>query len=116
MSVLNIAGRTLGMILGLVGAVLAFVITLFTVAGRHIGDIVNPSSAGTSHGFLGTVAFIIGLVGALLALPSATVSAVLMLIAGLLMLYVAGGWGVIPLILLGLGAVLVFLDRNAARA
>jgi hypothetical protein len=116
MSVLNIAGRTLGMILGLVGAILAFVITLFTVAGRHIGDIVNPGTTGTSHGFLGTVAFIVGLVGALLALPSATVGAVLMLVAGLLMLYVAGAWGVIPLIFLGLGAVLAFLDRGSARA
>lgn len=117
MSVLNIAGRTLGMILGIVGAVLALIITIVTVAAHHIGDIVDPSSVGhASHGFLGTVAFIVGLIGALLALPSAIVAAVLMLVAGLLMLYVAGGWGVIPLIFLGLGAVLVFLDRGGARA
>jgi hypothetical protein len=62
------------------------------------------------------VAFVVGLVGALLALPSALISAVLMALAGLLMLYVAGGWGIIPLVFLGLGAVLVFLDRGGAKA
>jgi hypothetical protein len=116
MTVLNIAARTVGMIIGLVGAVIAFVITIFTVAARHIGDLVNPGTTATSHGFLGIVAFIVGLVGALLALPSPIVSAVLMVIAGLLMLYVAGAWGIIPLVLLVVGAVLVYLDRRGTHA
>lgn len=50
------------------------------------------------------VAMVLGIIGALLAL------------AGLMMLYVAGWWGVIPLIFLGLAAILAFLDRGKARA
>lgn len=115
MQILNLAGRTLGMIVGIIGALLALLITIITVIAYHTDQLFDVSGKH-SHGFLGTVAFVVGLVGALLSLPSATVAAVLMAIAGLLMLYVAGGWGIIPLIFLGVAAVLVFLDRGGRRA
>jgi hypothetical protein len=116
MQILNLAGRTLGMIVGIIGALLALIVTIFTVIGAHASELFNVANTSKSHGFLGTVAFVVGLVGALLSLPSAMVAAILMAIAGLLMLYVAGGWGIIPLIFLGLGAILVFLDRGGRKA
>jgi hypothetical protein len=115
MQILNMAGRVVGMIVGIVGAILALLITIFTVIAFHTEQLFDVAGKH-SHGFLGFVAFIVALIGALLSLPSAMVAAVLMALAGLLMLYVAGGWGIIPLIFLGLAAVLVFLDRGKARA
>lgn len=114
MQLFNIAGRILGMIVGLVGAVIALVETILSVGGKWF-EVMTGVGNPTSHGFLGTIAFILALVGALIALPFGTASAVLMAIAGLMMLYVVGGWGIIPLIFLGLAAILVYLDRGSAR-
>lgn len=115
MQILNIAGRTLAMILGVVGALLALIVTLFSVIAFHTEQLFDISGKH-SHGFIGFLCFVVGLIGALLSIPSATVAAVLMAVAGLVMLYVAGGWGIIPLIFLGLAAILAFLDRGKARA
>lgn len=115
MTILNLAGRTVGMIVGIIGALLALIVTLFSVIAFHTEQLFDVSGKH-SHGFIGFLCFVVGLIGALLSLPSAMVAAVLMAVAGLVMLYVAGGWGIIPLIFLGLAAILVFLDRGRARA
>lgn len=115
MQILNMAGRLVAMILGIIGALLALIVTLFSVIGFHTNQLFEVTGT-SSHGFIGFLCFVVGLIGALLSFPAATVAAVLMALSGLMMIYVAGGWGVIPLIFLGLAAILAFLDRGKARA
>lgn len=116
MTILKFAGRTLAMVVGVVGALVALLVTITTVVAKHVGDIVNPASTGTSHGFIGFLCFIVGLIGALIAIPFPSAAALLMVIAGLAMIYVAGGWAIIGAPLLIIGAILAFLDRKKASA
>lgn len=115
MAIFNIAGRIVALILGIIGSIIALIEVIVSVSTRHIGDLMNPASTSTSHGFLGTLAFIIGIVGSLIGLPFGEIGAILLAIAGLLMLYVTGWAGIIPFIFLIVAAVLMYLDRGAKR-
>jgi len=110
LTILNLAGRTLAMVIGILGAIVAFIITIlnFTVKLFTVGF-------GNAHTPTGIAMSIIALIGALIAIPFPTVSAVLMVIAGIVMLFVAGGWGILPLIILAIAAIFAFLDRHHAR-
>ena len=114
MSILNIAGRIVAMILGIVGAIIALIEVILSVGSKWVEQATGVGNP-TSHGFLGTLAFILGIVGALVGLPFGEAGAVLMLIAGVIMLFAVSGWGIIPFIFLALGAVLMYLDRGAKR-
>lgn len=119
MGILKLAGRVVALIIGLIGSVASLLITLITVVAYHTSQLFDPTGAFDpkhSHGFIGFLAFIIGVIGSLAALLSPAFAAALLLISGLAMLYVAGGWGVIPLIILGVAALIAFADRSRARA
>ncbi len=114
MALLRDAFRIIGMVVGIVGAIIAFIIVAinFTVKAFAVG-------IGTGHTPTGIAMAILALIGALLALPFPRVSSALMLIAGIVLVLIAGWLGVIPLVVLAIAALLVFLDRNkraAARA
>jgi hypothetical protein len=115
MQILNIAGRIFAMILGLVGSVIALIEVIISVGSKWASYAFDPSSTARSHGFVGTIAVVLGIVGSFVALPFGEAGAALLAIAGLLMLYVVGWPGIIPLIFLGLAAILAYLDRGAAR-
>ena len=110
MTILKLAGRTLAMVIGILGAIVALIITLlnFTVKLFAIGF-------GNAHTPTGIAMSILALIGALIAIPFPTVSALLMVIAGIVMLFVAGGWGILPLIILVIAAIFAFLDRRTRR-
>jgi hypothetical protein len=114
MSILNIAGRIIAMVLGIIGAIIALIEVIVSVGSKWFEQATGVGNP-TSHGFLGTLAFLLGIIGALLALPFGEAGAVLMAIAGLIMLYVTGWVGIIPFIFLILGAILAYLDRGAKR-
>lgn len=107
MAILRDALRIIGMVVGIVGAILAFIIIIinFTVKAFTIGP-------GSAHTPTGIAMSILALIGALLALPFPVVSVVLMLIAGIVMVLIAGWLGVIPLVVLVIASLLVLLDRN----
>lgn len=119
MGILKLAGRVVALIVGLIGSVVGLLITLITVVAYHVNQLFDTTGAFDpkhSHGFIGFLAFILGIIGSLGALLSPAAAAVLLLVSGLAMLYVAGGWGVIPLIILGVAALIAFADRSRARA
>lgn len=120
MTILKLTGRVVAMIVGIVGSLLALLVTTITVVAYHLNQLFDTSGlldTRRSHGFVGLLSFVVGIIGSLLALLFPSTAAVLLLIAGLAMVYVAGGWGVVPLVVLGLAALLAFLDRRrAARA
>jgi hypothetical protein len=112
MTIMNFAGRTLAMAIGIAGAVVALIVTFINFLVKNI----SAGGLGNAHTPTGLALSILAGVGAVLALPFPMTSAVLMLLAGIGMLFVAGGWGVIPLIVLGVAALFAFLDRKKAAA
>lgn len=115
MTILKFAGRTLAMVLGLLGAFVSLIVNL---AYSGINDFLNftQNTPHHTHGGWGVVLFLVGLIGALIPIAFPEVAAVLMLVAGVGMFFVVGGWAVIGSIFLILAAVLAFLDRRSKRA
>ena len=108
MALLRDAFRVIGMVVGIVGALLAFIVTII----HFIFKAIVSNGLGTGHTPTGIALSILALIGALIALPFPLVSGVLMLIAGIGMFFVAGGLGALPFFVLAIAALLVFLDRN----
>lgn len=99
--------RGVGMIVGIIGAILGLLFTFINFGVRAFA-----SGIGSAHTPTGIAMSILAFIGALLALPFPTVSAVLMLIAGIVLVVIQGWLGVLPLIVLAIAAIMVFLDRN----
>ena len=116
MTILKLAGRTLGMIIGVIGAFVALLVTIFTVVAGHLEKAINPGTGGSTHGFIGFLSFLVGLIGALIAIPFPSAAALLMVVAGLAMIYVAGAWAILGAPLLIIGAILAFLDRSRSSS
>lgn len=102
--------RTLGMIIGLIGAAVGFIVVLlysiFHLLGRIAG--IAPDS---SHFLLGLLATIAAIVGALFAVPSGVIGAVLLLAATVGFFFATGWWGILPALFLVPAAVLAFSNR-----
>jgi hypothetical protein len=107
----RVALRTFGMVIGIVGALLAFIVTFI----HFIFKTIVANGLGTGHTPTGIAASILALIGALIAIPFPVVSGALMLIAGIVMIFVAGGLGALPFFVLAVAALLVFLDRGKKR-
>jgi hypothetical protein len=109
MEIGRLLGRAGAMVLGIIGAILAFIITLV-----NFGIKASTEGLGSAHTPTGLAMGVLALVGAFIALPFPMTSAVAMLVAGIVMIFVAGGLGVIPLVFLAAAALLAFLDRRKA--
>ncbi|HEV2239298.1 MAG TPA: hypothetical protein VGR57_21760 [Ktedonobacterales bacterium] len=109
---MKIALRMLAMIVGLIGSVLALVFDFITSVIKDLTGHHNQS-----HGILGLVLTIVAFIGALLAVPSGMIGAVLLVIAGVGLFFVLGvGPAIIPAIFLLGAAVLAYMDRSRAAA
>lgn len=102
--------RLIGGIIGIIGAIVALIVTLVNFAVKAF-----MNGLGTAHTPTGIGMTILALIGAVIAIFFPRTSSVLMLIAGIVMIFVAGAWGVIPLVILAVAALLVFLDRNPKK-
>lgn len=107
--VMRIVGRLGALLLGILGVIVGFFVNLIGVVNGHMNQL-------TTHGFLGTVLVIVGLIGAVLAPVSPIVAAVLMLIAGIGFFFVVGPLAAllvaVPFVL---GAILAYMDRRPAH-
>jgi hypothetical protein len=110
MTILRFAGRTVALVVGLFGALIAFFVTIINFFSKNIA----AGGLGNAHTPTGIFLTLLAAVGAVLALLFPRVAAVLMLVAGVGMLFVAGWLGVIPLVILAIAALLAFLDRRRA--
>ncbi|HEU5346190.1 MAG TPA: hypothetical protein VFU60_17715 [Ktedonobacterales bacterium] len=112
---LKLALRTIGFILGLLASAIVLIIDiLYSLTNTLVK--AGGGSGFQSHFFIGILLVIIGAVGAFLADPLPTASVVLMLIAGIAFFFLVGFWAVIPAIVFLLAILLVFFDRNRAKA
>lgn len=86
--------RTMAMIIGIAGAVIAFVINLLYSSLHLIGRIAGISDNQT-HFFWGILVALIGVAGSMLTLFMPTVGTVLLLIAGVAFVFIAGWWALL---------------------
>lgn len=103
--------RTIAMIVGLIGTVLAFIIdilySLVHVLGR-VGGFTND----TSHFFWGLLVVLGALAGSLMAPIFALGAAALLVAAGIGFFFVVGWWAVIASVFLFVAALLTFSNRK----
>ncbi len=99
--------RTLALIIGLLGVVLAFLINLLYSSLHVLGRITGITS-DQSHFFWGLIVIFIGLVGSLFALFIPTVGVVLLLVAGIAFFFIAGWWALLASPFLLIAAFLAF--------
>ncbi len=107
--------RTLALIIGLVGVVVAFIINLLYsflhVLGRTAG-ITNDQS----HFFWGLIVIFIGLVGSLFALFIPTVGVVLLVVAAIAFFFIAGWWALLASPFLLIAALLAYRYNRARQS
>src|SRR5215831_20855007 len=100
---LRFSSRVLALILGVIGSICALVINILYSTGRHVNNIVFNGDA-TSHGFIGLLLVLAGLVGAIITPLLPILGAVLMAIAGIGFFFIVGWWALLlasPLLLIG---------------
>jgi hypothetical protein len=106
--------RTLAMLIGLLGVVIAFIINIlyssFHVLGRVTG-ITNDQS----HFFFGLLVILIGFVGSIMALFFPIVGAVLLAVAGIAFFFIAGWWALLASPFLLVAAVLAYRHSRAQQ-
>lgn len=109
MTAMRVIGRLGALILGLIGVVVGLILDL-------TGLIIGHSTGQQTHGFLGLVLLLVGLIGSVLAVFSPVTAAILMLIAGIGFFWVIGAGAILVAPFFVVAAILAYLDRNPARA
>jgi hypothetical protein len=104
---LRLTMRTLALIIGLLGVVIAFIINLL-YSSFHVLGRVSGITSDQTHFFWGLIVIIIGLVGSLFALFLPTMGAVLLLVAGIAFFFIAGWWALLASPFLLIAALLAY--------
>jgi hypothetical protein len=103
--------RTIALIVGLVGTVLALIIDILYSLVHVLGRIAGIT-ADSGHFFYGILVVLGALAGSLLAPINATLAAVLLLAAGIGFFFVVGWWAIIASVFLFVAAALTFSNRR----
>lgn len=103
--------RTIAMIVGLIGALLALVINIFYSLLHTLGEIAGISS-DTTHFFYGLFVVLVGAVGAFLAPILPIVSAIMLAAAGVAFFFIVGWWALIASPFFLVAAALTFSNRR----
>jgi hypothetical protein len=113
--VMRFALRTVALVIGVVGFVIGLIVNFAYSTFHFIGDMMG-ADVRQSHGVIGFLVLVVGLVGALLAPFSAVVSAVLMLAVGIALFFILHWAALLVSPFFIVAAVIAFLDRSASRA
>ncbi|MBF6590824.1 MAG: hypothetical protein IVW57_09890 [Ktedonobacterales bacterium] len=104
--------RVVAAAIGLIGSVILLIVSI-VISGKHA---LLSTTVPQSHGFIGFMAFVVGLVGALTTLFKPRAGALLMLVAAAGFIYVAGFGAILASPLLALAALIAYLDRPKTAA
>lgn len=102
--------RVFATILGLIAALLGLVIN-FLYSSTHDVLALSGHATATTHGWIGLVLLIIGIIGAFLAVPRAEVAAVLLLISCIGLFFVLHVFAIFVSPFLFIAAAMAWLDR-----
>jgi hypothetical protein len=103
--------RTLGMILGLLGTVIAFVIDLLYGIFHVLGLVVNVTD-DTYHFWWGMLIVLVSLVASLLGLINGVAAMVLLVACGVAFFFVVGWWALFASPFLFLAAIFMYAGRR----
>lgn len=112
---MQLAMRIIGMIVGIVAAVLMLIVDVLYSLTNTLGRIAGISADNT-HFFWGLFVTIIGFVGALVAPFSWVASVTLMLVSTVAFFFVVGFWAIIPAIFYVIAMLLVYSDRGSTTS
>ena len=99
--------RTLAMITGLFGTVIAFLINILYSTFHVLGRVTGIAS-DQSHFFFGLLVVLIGFIGSLMVLFTPIVGAVLLAVAGVAFFFIVGWWALLASPFLLIAAVLAY--------
>jgi hypothetical protein len=103
--------RVVTMAVGLVGAVVAFVVNaLYSFA--HVLGRISGITADRSHFFIGTGLTIVAVIGAILVVGSPEAGALLLILATVGFFFILGWWAIIPALFLVSAAGLAIANRR----
>lgn len=105
----KITFRIIAAVVGILGSIVALVTNILYSSGARI-------LGGTHHGWYGLLVVFVAFVGAILAVFSPVVGAVLLLVAAVAFFFVVKGFAVLASVILLIAAVVAFLDRGKVRA
>jgi hypothetical protein len=91
--------RSLATILGLVGAAVGLIVSLLYSLVHTLGRVTGIST-DSSHFFIGVGLTILAMIGALTALVSGAVGALLLLVAAVGFAFIVGWWAILPALFL----------------
>jgi len=103
--------RTIALILGLTGAIVALIVNLLYTIVHLLGRVVGVTQDRT-HFFFGLIVVLVGLAGSLLAPSYPLPAGLLLVVAGAGFFYVVGWWALIALPFLLVAAVLTLSNRR----
>ncbi|HEX6482499.1 MAG TPA: hypothetical protein VF043_26955 [Ktedonobacteraceae bacterium] len=104
--------RTLAMLVGLLGVVIAFFINIL-YSTFHVLARVAGISNDKSHFFWGLLVVLIGFVGSLLVMFRPMVGAVLLVVAAIAFFFIVGWWALLASPFMLIGAALAFKHTRA---
>jgi len=111
---MRFALRTVALIIGIVGVVIGLIVNFANSTFHFIGDMMG-ADVRQSHGVIGFLVLMLGLIGALLAPFTALVSAVIMLVVAIALFFILHWAALLVSPFFIVAAVLAFLDRPASR-
>lgn len=110
---MRVALRVIALIIGVVGFVDGVIANFIVAAYRDVAHLIGVDVA-QSHGIIGFIICVVGLVGAILVLRLPIVGAILLLVATIGFFVVVHWWGLLASPQFALAAVLAILDRAEA--
>ncbi|HLH69782.1 MAG TPA: hypothetical protein VKY90_12310 [Candidatus Dormibacteraeota bacterium] len=112
---MGIVGRVVAFVLGLIASAIALVVDILYSAMHRALGVLGSSSIDQTHGFIGFLLVLIGVLGSILALFLPLPAAVLLLAAGIGMFFVVKGYALFSILFFVLAAVLSFAARPSRR-
>lgn len=112
---MKLALRTLALVIGVIGFIIGVIVNFAFSAIRFIRDMAG-AGVPPSHGVLGFLVLVVGLIGSLLAPFSAVPAAVLLLLAGIAMFFIIHWAALLVSPFFIVAAILAYLDRPTVRA
>src|SRR5689334_20663327 len=111
---MRFALRTMALIIGVIGFIIGLIVNFAYSTFHFIGDMMG-SDVRQSHGVIGFLVLVLGVIGAILAPFTAVVSAVIMLVVAIALFFILHWAALLVSPFFIVAAILAFLDRPAAH-
>jgi hypothetical protein len=112
---MEVVGRVVAFVLGLIASAIALAVDVLYSAVHRISGVLGDTGLDRTHGFIGFLLVLVGVVGSVLALFAPLPAAVLLLVAGIGMFFVVKGYALFSILFFVLAAALSLAARPARR-